>query len=240
MRIRAIIPNSGMDRATLASRERMLAAALAGDTEISVVCIRRGPESIEHNTDEALAGAEVVKEVVRAEREGFNAAVVYCFSDLAVEAAREAVAIPVIGPGEITMAIANMLGEKLCVVTTVADNIPRTERRLRKNAAACQKLVSVRSLDIPVTDLRNDPDSTQRYLEAVCRRAVDEDGADTVVLGCLGLAQYGGYLEKKYGVTVLDPAFIAVAYAELCARLHILHNRRAYPAYERGELLEQS
>ena len=54
-------------------------------------------------------------------------------------------------------------------------------------------------------------------------QAVEQYGADGIVLGCLGMAGYGEQLEEKYPVKVLDPAFIAVAYAEMCARLGLCH-----------------
>ena len=55
MKIKVVIPNSGMDRETLDARERMLSRALPAGTEISVDCIPSGPRSIESNTDEILA-----------------------------------------------------------------------------------------------------------------------------------------------------------------------------------------
>ena len=56
MRLKVIIPNSGMDRDTLLQREKMLSAFAMSSTEISVECIAHGPESIESAYDEILAG----------------------------------------------------------------------------------------------------------------------------------------------------------------------------------------
>ncbi len=55
MRIKVIIPNSGMERSTLDKREEMLAQYAWPGTEISVDCIPKGPESIESFYDEVLA-----------------------------------------------------------------------------------------------------------------------------------------------------------------------------------------
>lgn len=41
----------------------------------------------------------MVKESIRAEKEGYDAIVIYCFSDVGIDAIRENVRIPVIGPG---------------------------------------------------------------------------------------------------------------------------------------------
>ena len=76
----------------------MLSRAVSTETEISVDCIQSGPVSIESVTDEVFAGPLLLQEAISAEREGYDAFVVYCFSDLAITALRENVDIPVIGP----------------------------------------------------------------------------------------------------------------------------------------------
>lgn len=72
--------------------------AVSTETEISVDCIQSGPVSIESVTDEVFAGPLLLQEAIRAEREGYDAFVVYCFSDLAITALRENVDIPVLVP----------------------------------------------------------------------------------------------------------------------------------------------
>lgn len=235
MKIKVIIPNSGMDDATMRERERMLSNAVSSHTEISVECIEYGPISIESVYDEVMAGVPLMNQCIRAEKEGFDAVVIYCFSDLAVDAVRENVRIPVIGPGEVSLAAADMISNRFAVITTVRENIARTERRLKKNKVAAEKMASVRALDIPVAELRDNPDATITYLDKVCGDAVEAEHVDAVILGCLGLAQYGDAIRKKYGIQVIDPAFIAVGYAEMCARINLVHSRNAYSRYKGAE-----
>mgnify|MGYP000414645172 CR=1 FL=1 len=64
-------------------------------------------------------------------------------------------------------------------------------------------MAGVRALNIPVAELRDDPKATMRYLSKLCQKAVEEDRADTLVLGCLGLAEYGDALEQEFGVKSL-------------------------------------
>ena len=84
MKIKVVIPNSGMSRGTLNARELMLSHAVSPAVIISVDCIPSGPRAIESNTDEVLAGSMLIDAAVQAERDGYDAFVVYCFSDLAV------------------------------------------------------------------------------------------------------------------------------------------------------------
>lgn len=231
MKIKAIMPDKAMENNILRLREKMLSKVLSSDVEISVDCIKKGPDELDCNTDEAFAAAELIKESIRAEREGFDAIVIYCFSDVGIDGIRENVSIPVIGPGETTLAVASMISNKFTVITSESINIPRTYRRLMKNCIAREKMTSIRALDIPISSLRNDNKITEKYLMGVCEKAVKEEGVDGVILGCLGMADYGDQIEKNLPVKVFDPAFIAVSYAEMCCRLKLSHTHDSYPLF---------
>ena len=231
MKIKVIMSDKAMTRATMDERERMLKAALSSDAEVSVDCIKRGPDELDCNTDEAFASPEMVKESIRAEKEGYDAIVIYCFSDVGIDAIRENVRIPVIGPGEVSLAAAHMLCNRITVLTSESINIPRTYRRLMRNAIARDKMVSVRALDIPIGEVRVNPEATRSYLRAVCKKAVEEDHADGIILGCLSMAGYGEELEKELPIKVIDPAFVAMAYAEMSVRVGLRHIPAVYPVF---------
>lgn len=235
MKIKAIMPDKAMDRPTLDEREKMLKRALSPDVEISVDCIKKGPDELDCNTDEVLAAGELVKESIKAEKDGFDAVVIYCFSDVGIDAIRENVSIPVIGPGETTLAAASMLCNRFVVITTESENIPRTYRRVIKNPLAREKMTSVRALDVPIGELRKNPEATGDYLRKVCKETVNNEQIDGVILGCLGMANYGEVLEEELPLKVFDPAFIAVAYAEMSVRLGLAHIPAVYPPF-RGEI----
>ena len=238
MKIKVIMSDKAMTRATMDDRERMLKAALSSDAEVSVDCIKRGPDELDCNTDEAFAAAEMVKESIRAEKEGYDAIVIYCFSDVGIDAIRENVRIPVIGPGEVSLAAAYMLCNRITVLTSESINIPRTYRRLMRNGMARDKMVSVRALDIPIGEVRVNPEVTKNYLRAVCRKAVEEDHADGIILGCLSMAGYGEELEKELPIKVIDPAFVAMAYAEMSVRVGLRHIPAVYPVFTNASHVE--
>lgn len=231
MKIKVIMTDKAMDRPTMDAREKMLSAALSAGVGVSVDCIKRGPDELDCNTDEAFAAPELIKESKRAESEGYDAIVIYCFSDVGIDAVRENVRIPVIGPGETSLAVAGMLCNRFVVVTGENANIPRTYRRLMRNGIAREKMVSVMALDVPTAELRVNPDATVMYLERVCKNAIERERADGVILGCLGMAGYGERIEKKLPVKVFDPAFIAVAYAEMSVRTGLRHIPACYPVF---------
>lgn len=232
MKILVIIPNSGMSTETLAARKRMLLRAASADADITVRCITAGPVAVESNTDEVIAGPEVLKMAVQGEKEGFDAIVIYCFSDVGINAVRENVQIPVIGPGETSLAIAGMISNRFSVITTTDKNISRTYRRLMMNPIAREKMKSVIALNVPVKSLRESPDKTREYLRRACRQATERDFADTVILGCLGMADYGKEIERECNIKVIDPAFISLGFAEMCVRLNIVPSRKTIAAFE--------
>ena len=231
LKIKVIMSDKAMSRETMDAREIMLKTALSSDAEVSVDCIKRGPDELDCNTDEAFAAAEMVKESIRAEKEGYDAIVIYCFSDVGIDAIRENVRIPVIGPGVRSLGASCMICYRFSVLTSESINIPRTYRRLMKSGIAREKMVSVRALDIPIGELRTNPEATENYLKAVCEKAVQEDKADGIILGCLGMAGYGEKLEKELPVKIIDTAFLAVAYAELCVRVGMRHISAMYPVF---------
>ncbi len=221
MKIKVIIPNYGMNRNTLDEREAMLSRSVSEGVKISVDCIEEGPAVVQRHTDEINAAVPLIRQGSGAEREGYDAVVVYCFSDVAVSALREHVAIPVIGPGEASLAVASMISNRFLVITTTEVNIPRTYRRLMSSPVAREKMAGIKSLEIGVQGLRDCPRKTMENLRSVIRGFQKEEYFDAVILGCLGMAEYGDPLMKEFGVKIIDPAFVALAYAEMSVRLNL-------------------
>jgi allantoin racemase len=88
-------------------------------TQITRSTLRTGPSSIECEVDEALAVPDIIKQAIEAESNGASAIVIDCMADPGMRPAREAVAIPVLGPAETSMHLAAMLGQRFCVVTVL-------------------------------------------------------------------------------------------------------------------------
>lgn len=231
VKIKAIMPDKARDRATLDSREKMLSEALSSGVELSVDTIKSGPDNSDTYTDGAFASPDMIRQCIQAEKDGFDAIVIYCFDDVAIDAIRENVRIPVIGPGESTLAVAGIMFSRFSVVTSSPELVRPLYRSMMKNCVAREKMISVLALDIPLVSLRADPPTTERRLFEVCERAMIDDRVDGFVLGCLGMATYGKSVEKRLRVKVLDPAFISVAFAEMSARLNLSHTETTYPRF---------
>ena len=205
---------------------RICRAAADTATRIEVVHLARGPASIESMFDEEWAALPILEAVAAAARDS-DAAIIYCFGNPALEAAKEAAAIPVVGLGEAAQVAAMPLGERLGILATLSGTIGRHWRKARASGTAV-KLVSIRALDIPVLDL-TDSDRVRERALSVVGRMVTEDGIDVLILGCGSMVDLGPELESTFGLPVVVPAPAAVKLAELYVRAGLAPSRRAYP-----------
>jgi allantoin racemase len=198
--------------------------------EIEVESIDFGPASIESYYDEVLAAPFVVKKVIEAEKHGFDAVVINCFLNPGIYAARENVNIPVIGAGEAAILMALMIGEGFSIV----DPGPRKyvsyvpPEQVRKMGVTAH-FVSVRGAGVAVLDITKNLEKTTKMIGEQAKLAVEEDGADVVVLGCTGLVGLAPRLQGLINTPVIDPAVAALRMAEALCGMDLIPNRIAYP-----------
>jgi allantoin racemase len=226
MRILVINPNT-----TVSMTEKIgdaARAAAAGGTEIHATNPVTGPESIEGYYDEAFSVPGLIGEMQR--RPDMDAFIIACFDDTGLEAARCMTDAPVIGIGEAAFHMASLLAHRFGVVTTLPRSIPAIENNLVKYglASRCSK---VRAADVSVLDLEG---CNQVALESISNQileAIDQDGAEAIVLGCAGMANLARSLSTKFGVPILDGVACAVKLGEALGGMGLrTSKRRAYAA----------
>lgn len=193
------------------------------ETELTVVCAESGPETIESAYDEAYAIPPTLDLVKKANREGYDAVILACFSDPGLEAAKEISEIPVIGIEESSLHMAAMLGSKFTVVTPRKQRIPSKREHVHMRGMS-HFLASVRSLDLSVAETDADPERTKKRVLEVSRQAV-EDGAEVIILGCAGMAGYAPEIESKLNIKVIDPSAVALKVAEAMVDLGLTHSK---------------
>jgi len=231
MRIRIIAPIT--NPAFSETAQKVYASRARSDARISAVCLERGPASVESIYEDALAAPGVVAAAIQAERDGVDAVVIDCMNDPGMEAAREAVSIPVIGAAQASMLLAAMLAHKFSIVTTAGRDVYPTALLARRYGIASSH-ASTRWVDIPVLELNAD---RQRLLEALVdesKRAIEVDGAHAIVFGCTGMRGMAGMVEselRKQGIAaiVIDPSLAALKWAEILVDLKLTHSQRTYP-----------
>ena len=185
-------------------------AASAG-TQIVAINPESGPPSIEGYYDEAFSVPGMIGEI-RNNRDA-DAVIIACFDDTGLDAARCATSAPVIGIGEAGFHFASLISGKFGVVTTLARSVPAIEHNLVRYGLAA-RCACVRASDVPVLELENPGSDARAKISAEIRRAMQEDRAEAIVLGCAGMAGLATSLSTEHGVPVLDGVSCAVKLAE--------------------------
>ncbi|MBW7959464.1 MAG: aspartate/glutamate racemase family protein [Candidatus Promineofilum sp.] len=231
MKIRIIQPIITREPDSLIKSE--FAPAARPDTELSVSTIERGPASIESQYDVAVALPDILINVRRAQEEGADAIIINCMADPGLDAAREIASIPVIGLGEASLHLASMLAHKFSVVTILDRDIPDLDRMLRKYALL-SRVASIRPINVPVLDLRDNEEAVTRAAIEAAERAVGEDGAAAIAFGCSGLSGTvkelaAAFREMDLRVPVINPASAGIKLAESLVDMGLLYSKLTYP-----------
>lgn len=198
-------------------------AVAAPGTVIEAVNPAHGPASIEGYYDEVHAIPGMLAEM-RA-RPGADAFVIACFDDTGLDAARCLTDRPVIGIGEAAYHFAAMLSNKFSVVTTLARSVPALEHNLHRYGLSV-RCARVRSSEVAVLELEHASSDACARISAEIGRAVEEDRAEAIVLGCAGMADLADQLATEHGLPVLDGVSCAVRLAEAMAGLGLRTSRR--------------
>jgi allantoin racemase len=221
-------------------RRGVLQSYAAAGTEVAVEPTARGPAAIESAHDAALVIPEMIRLAPLAEERGFDAIIVGCYSDPGLDALREMLRIPVIGPGVASLHVAAQLGTRVSLLTPAGRGLGRVAARMRALALG-PLLASVRGIGLSVMDLaRQAPGALDKAAEAA-RAAVEEDQADVLVLGCMSMAFLPGICEdlsERAGVPIVNPVVAALKTAEMVAGMGLAQSKAAYPVPKPQQMVE--
>jgi allantoin racemase len=186
-------------------------AYAASDFEVVTMATPGAPRFLETYEDEVKSGPGMLG-VLREHEADFDAFVIACHSDTNLNAAREVTAKPVIGIGEASMKLASFLGHNFAVVTTHQHSIPGKLRQVR----------AYHLQDLMVT-IRAPEEGEEGWADAdlfmeLSRRAVEENAAEVIVLGCAGMASMDRKIQEALNVPVLDGVVCALMLASGFAR----------------------
>ncbi len=223
MRIHVANPNttrSMTDKIAAAAR-----AAAGSGTTVLATQPEFGPVSIEGYYDQAYAVPGLLQRIREAERDGTDAHVIACFDDTGLDAARQAVAAPVIGIGEAAFHAASLVAGRFSVITTLALSIPAIEHNLVRYGLAA-RCARVRAAEVPVLALEDPASDARIRIGAEIAAALAEERAEAIVLGCAGMADLAAALAQAHGVPVIDGVAAAVALAEALVRLGLRTSKR--------------
>jgi allantoin racemase len=144
--------------------------------------------------------------------EGFDALIVAGFGDPGLMALRAQLDVPVTGLGEAAILEAAQGGRPYAIVT-VTPELHSSLRAAAHTWAPAAPLVAIRYTSGPLGEVLHTPQSLEDALHAACRKAVDIDHAEAIVIGGGPLAQAAQALAARLRVPVIDPVAAAVCLA---------------------------
>lgn len=174
------------------------------ETKVEAINPSSGPNTLDCSYDILLCSQPSLETIINCQNR-FDGFIIACFSDHPViYAAREIISKPVIGIMEAALYVACMVGRTFSIVTPP----DRLKGRLIDDVekyGLTKRCASVRSVGMAVADLESSSDDNiHSRIEKKAREAIEEDGAEVIVLGCGGMAGFDKELQLKLGVPVID------------------------------------
>ncbi|MFT4822723.1 MAG: allantoin racemase [Halioglobus sp.] len=233
-RIKMIMPVP-MPPVALAAFEAQIPPSLRrDDVSIDFVAVKEGAKILDSYYELTMADAFVLEAGLSAEEEGYDAVCINSMSDSGMAALRSRLSIPVVGPGQSCLLTACMLGDKFSILTMWDQWRPLYKKTIQEQGLA-HRLASIRSIDVrPDTQelLAGKEEVVFAQLEAAGLAAIEEDGADVIIIGSTTMHQSHEYLAERLPVPVLNPGLISLKLCEMLLDLGLSHSKRAYPPPE--------
>lgn len=205
---------------------------LRGVVKLEVVSLEKGTSSIECFYDEAVNTPYILEKAKEAKEEGYDAIVIDCFGDPGLDAIREIVNIPVLGANESSCHLVAQLAHRFSIINI----LPETEHQIKSlvvKYGLFQQVASTITINIPVLELEKDPERSITTIAQAIEKAVREDGASAVVLGCTGMSSLVRGVRcqlkaKGVNVPVIEPLRATVYMAIAWVLTGVSQSKEAY------------
>lgn len=229
MKILIINPDYGMTQEEMALRCRILEEYTAPDTQLAMVCPQNSGVELNSALDVVLAAPEIVQLAADGQNAGFDAIVLYCFSDPVIDACREALRIPVIGGAQASCLAALNVCRSFGVILADEARLPEKKLFLRMLGVSPERIGQIAAVNLNGISPWADRETTFKKLLACGQKMMRETHTEAIVLGCLSFLGLAEPLSRVLGIPVIDPAVAAVTTAESIVRQRLFTSKVSYP-----------
>lgn len=229
MKILIINPDYGLTQEEMALRCRILEEYTAPDTQLAMVCPQNSGVELNSALDVVLAAPEIVQLAADGQNAGFDAVVLYCFSDPVIDACREALRIPVIGGAQASCLAALNVCRSFGVILADEARLPEKKLFLRTLGVSPERIGQIAAVNLNGISPWADRETTFKKLLACGQKMMRETHTEAIVLGCLSFLGLAEPLSRVLGIPVIDPAVAAVTTAESIVRQRLFTSKVSYP-----------
>ncbi len=191
-------------------------------TEVHVTSLKAsdgGFKHIEFRSYEAIVTSGIVRAARAAGRERFDALAIGCFYDTALHDAREVSGEMIVtAPCSSSLEIAASLSNRFGIIVGRRKWVHQMNSTVRDNGMG-ERLSGFYHVELGVNDFQTDHARTEKLLIEAGRKAVEEDYAESIILGCTLEIGFAEVLSEMLGVPVVDPSIAALKRAEYAADL---------------------
>ena len=207
-KILVINPNSNQ-QVTRHLAEALKPLMFGNSPEIECMTLAEGPFGVESQAD-VESVTMPLRRLVAADNSA-DAFIIACYSDPGLHVCREATRRPVFGIAEAGILTALARGDRFGVIAIGQRSIDRHMRYMRQ-MCLMHRFAGERPLNMSVAETASGDGTLARMIEIGCELK-NEDGANTIVMGCAGMARHRDALEEALGIPVIDPTQAAVTMA---------------------------
>ena len=189
-----------------------------------------------------------IEAAMEAQEKGYDAIFVNTIGDYALAAQRAGVNIPVIGAGQSAMQIASSLGKKFSIVSIWPPKMRFIYEGLLRDYELEHLCTSVRHVTEDselatlgdeenfVTDMGSQKLESIKRIVGECRKAVSEDGADVVILGCTCMSPTHEHVQAAMDIPIINGVTAGYKFTEMILSLGLSTSRTQYPLAEGDRL----
>ena len=162
--------------------------------------------------------SNLIKQVEK--KNSSDAFIVASFEDIGVETIRKIISKPIIGIGEASFYIANIIANKFSVIT----NISQTHEAIKNNLIKYDmdhKCVSLKSIEVPILDMETMSKANIKKLENEIERTILEDSPEAIILTSAGIFDLTKKLSDKFSLPFIEGVGAATTLIQNLAKLDL-------------------
>jgi Asp/Glu/hydantoin racemase len=238
VRIKVIRPASrqNTDPEFMALSARIAAGYGSPGTEIDTVFLdagaHGGPMAGHINEARIMAGARhVVHEVVKAEREGWDAVFLTGEYDVGAEIARHLVRIPVVDIGTVAARFAPLVGDRVGMLVVERSLLSYTRKLLARWRLA-DAVAAMATWEIPLYESWPRRGEVKARTIEICRALMAAHDVDVILPFCAVFVPFLANpreIEDAIGIPVLDTVAVGIRTTEMFVSLGIRKNQKTHP-----------
>jgi allantoin racemase len=162
--------------------------------------------------------SDLVKKVENNKRS--DAFIVASFEDIGVDTIRKISSKSIIGIGEASFYIANIIANKFTIIT----NLSQTHEAIKNNLVKYDmdhKCVSLKSIEVPILDMETMSKANIRKLDIEIQRTISEDKPEAIILTSAGISDLTKTFSEKYNLPFIEGISAATALTQQLISLEI-------------------